>query len=233
MNEININPTGVDFSSVRAEGVSDDAIARLANMPTYSGPSMPGGVELSDDAFDRMLAGAMNQGPMMVEPVREDPVKKRALIMKLQRYKEVFAHVLRDINLSGLDFKSQQELEGLLDEVRLVVSTKNCRNMFKQTFLAGISAIENLIAPRVNLRVQGLTQALAQSQEVQDLLNEISLEHQEYIYTKPEYRIMMTVTQTCLALHYSNKQMDNVKHVVREHLDKEVDEGEVEEYDDL
>ena len=106
---ININPGGVDFSSVRAAGVSDNAISRLANMPSTSGPTVE---ESSDTQFEAMLASIGVEGP------GGDPVEKRALMMKIQRYKEVFAHVLRDINLSGLEFKTQQDLEGLLDEVR-------------------------------------------------------------------------------------------------------------------
>ena len=157
--------------------------------------------------------------PMRAPPVHDDPVivhvshaqtneaadkaRRHAAISRIKKYRESFAAV------KAMQFNenaSTEALEAHLEDIRVLVSSKNTALLVKGAYLAGVRGIE-VGAAAVGMRSYGLTQILSQSAEVDGLLKEITCEmHIPHI--PAHVRLMMATFQTVFVLDSANKRAE-------------------------
>lgn len=209
MKEIALNGAKVDYSGVQA----DNRVIELD--------------DVSDDIGDfKYMEDDLMQFDFNAKPlIQDDPVEKRAILMKVKSYKQLFEKHLTDIDLSNLDLRSIDELTVLLKEIRLLVSNRNTANMIKGSFMTGVTVVES-VSPMVGLQLQGLT-ACMNTEEINDILNEIHLENQEYTHQPATTRLFLSVMKTAMVLHMHNKQQSTIPQ------DYNLDETVEDTYDDL
>jgi len=91
-----------------------------------------------------------------------------------------------------------------LDQCRYTVSVRNADKWLSTIINKGVIFAELLICSQTPLKVAGLAQCWNQSTSIQELVEEISLEHSKLTYTKPEYRLMIAVAALVAELHTMN-----------------------------
>lgn len=149
-----------------------------------------------------------------------DPAK-RGVILKIQRYFQAFPSQTSSFRSKSLESMSVLELEKVLEEVRISVSTQNGGNFYKQMGLAGLNVLET-VGSGVGLRLNGLTQSLAMDQAFDDIMKEISAEFGGVTYLKPQYRLLLLIGQRAYAIHALNSLTADQKTQVIQHAQEQV-----------
>ena len=157
-------------------------------------------------------------------------IEKQKLKNKVLRYKELFPHYMRNIEfkLEDLDNLDIEQLENLIEELSVVVNTRNSSNLTQMLYFTTTSVFETT-STRFGMQVNGLTEALKQNQAVIDCLNELSLKYENDMYMAPEVRLGYLTAQTVLQLHNLNKSGNTISN----YLNKKVPDEIVNKYKDL
>lgn len=156
-----------------------------------------------------------NNTPEIDYQEEDNPEDKRKRLLVISRYKNSkrFSKFLKDqgfnFNTKHISGLSNEELETMINDIRFCISTKNTNNMIEQVSTKGIVLLENLLRPVYN--IDGLSQVLTNDQTYLDLVEELTLEHSNYFYVKPEYRLMYCVTSSAYIIHTQKIMLDNMK----------------------
>ena len=142
-----------------------------------------------------------------------DTQKTRAMICRYRNNKK-FGPYLKD-NGFKLDDKTLNKLdsEGLaqmLEKIQFAVCNKNSEGVFKTSVLAGLQGAEHVGENYLGLHVTGLTATLSANEEFKDLLEEIMLENQLLVYTKPTWRLLYMILSTGMSLHQAKSAFNNM-----------------------
>jgi hypothetical protein len=150
-----------------------------------------------------------------IDYTEEDNVEdRRKRLMIIERYKNSkrFGSWLKkqgfDFNLKSLKDKTNEELDVMINDIRFCISTKNTNNMYETATTKGILIIENLLRPIY--KVDGLSQVLSNDPMYLDLIEEILLEKQNYIYVKPEYRLLYCVLSSAYIVHNQHIMLEKL-----------------------
>lgn len=163
-----------------------------------------------------------------VKEVRSTP-ERRILLMKIKQYHNRFKDHLKDLKHKDLEKKTEEELEDILKEIQLVVSNKNSGNTLKIAFNSVMPLYELTMVNYAGIRCQGISHLTAQDPQIDMILDEIQLEYFNNItYIKPEYRLIMSILKSTVALHSINTAK-----MQRSKLDEPLQQDTKEEYDDL
>jgi hypothetical protein len=158
-----------------------------------------------------------------------EEIKERVLLKrKILQYKVTFPHLLKEYEFGNLDDLTPEQLENLLTEFQIVVNTSNS-GFFTKTLYFESLRIGERISPIVNLRINGLAEALHSQQAVHDTLNELSLKYQDESVTSPEARLAYLTLSTAMSLHKLNTSRD----IINSELNKKIDQKTVDEFKDL
>ena len=136
---------------------------------------------------------------------------------KIGKFLQTQGFKLDDKYINKLD---QQGLEDLLGRIRFATGNRNSDQLFKSGIIGGIHAFEYVGQNYLDMKIQGLTATLNQSEQFNDIVDEIMLEHQLMIYTRPEVRLAYLVLSTSLQLHTFNDQLAKMSPQQREELAK-------------
>ena len=157
---------------------------------------------------------------------------KTTLKNTIMKYKLIFGKYLEVFNdrldASSLDSMTVDELNILLDEIRVSVGCRGSANLIKSGYNNAAGILEN-IAPAVNMNLRGLQAAVTGNEMLQETLDEISLEYSELSYVPPLYRLMYQSAYIVLALNQVNK--DNEK--IRLFNDSLIPQNIINEFQDL
>ena len=83
------------------------------------------------------------------------------------------------------------------------------------------------------MKIQGLAMATAQDQEVNDILNELSLKYQKYMFVEPEYRLLFAMAKITIGITQGNKMIELSKNNLKERVDWNIANNIEQEYSDL
>lgn len=127
--------------------------------------------------------------PEQVREVREvsTVANRLASTRMIHAYRDRFGDMMSDPlikQIKSLDAKSDEELDGLLTEVKYAVFSRTQPAILKETYFALIEANETLFGAR------GLHDRLRKDDHIQDLLDEVNIKYQHYMYVEPEYRLI-------------------------------------------
>lgn len=187
----------------------------MMDLPNLNEEEVPQQEEVSKVNDDAELNDILNERDYDYAPVvetSEQRIEKTKLIMKLKRYKEIYAKHLEDFDLSKahLDTLSFHELGLLLEEVKFHVGCRNSADFFLKSTLTGLAVGEKLTSQFTPLKVEGLTYILAQDDEFKNIVEEIGLEYQDLTYAPPHIRLMYIISKTAFALHNQNLQKEMI-----------------------
>ena len=149
---------------------------------------------------------------------------------KILRYQTLFPHYLSHVQykFQDLDIMTEDQLDYLLKELDIIISSSNNSMLTHTVFYGAIDTTEKL-APIFSFNLSGLSQTLKEDQEVNDILNELSLKYDDITATPPEYRIILKILKTGFVLNAQNKH--NVRY--KEYLEKSISRDVQEKYKNL
>lgn len=135
-----------------------------------------------------------------------DAQQARARIMRYRTSKK-FGKFLKEAGFK-LDDKvlnklDEESLISLQERVAFAVSNKNSEGLFKSGVMGALQGAEFLGENVLGLHVQGLTATLNQSEAFHELVEELMLENQFMVYTKPQWRLLYMIISTGMAIHNS------------------------------
>lgn len=139
---------------------------------------------------------------------------KRKCLMIIARYKNSkrFGSWLKtqgfEFNTKALKDKSMDELENMINDIRFCISTKNTNNMYETGATKGVLILENMIRPVY--KVDGLSQVLSNDPMYLDLIEELLLERANYVYVKPEYRLLYCVLSSAYIVHTQHTALEKL-----------------------
>lgn len=151
------------------------------------------------DRSDAGLSSTMSAQEARMKIVRYRNSNKFSKFLKESGFK------LDDRTLNKL---SDEDLEALYEKVQFAVSQKNSERLFKAGVMGVMHGYEYVGQKFLGLNIDGLTAVLNADEQFNDTLEEIMLENQMMVYTKPEWRLIYQVLQTSMMLHKSRAAFD-------------------------
>lgn len=150
-------------------------------------------------------------------------IKEQAIKNKILRYKVAFGHYLMayDYKIQDLDNMGTAELETLLMEIEISVSSRTSGNMISSYYLGGVSTIEK-IAPILGMNLKGLSVVLGENQQIKETLEELSIKYDVAHYSKPEIRLAYLTLQSIMAINSHNKKVAETQKILNEKVSKDV-----------
>lgn len=110
-----------------------------------------------------------------------------ACMRMIKAYEERFGEYFPDSlssQLEGLERRDEADLEELLSEVKYCVFSKTQPGILKSTYFALVEGNEHMFG------ADGLHARLKEDQHIIDLLDEVNIKYQHYMYVEPEYRLI-------------------------------------------
>lgn len=187
--------------------------------------------------FDAIFDSQNNQDPSEQSSVREQPPeveisredRQKIIFTRLQlktqilRWKETFPQQLSvyDYKMQNLDSLSNGELEELLDELSMAVSTRNSSGLTKMFYYTGAEVFEKG-GVMLGFKIQGVANALMQNQAISHCLDEIMLKYEKSLYTPPELRLAYLTMQSIITLHKLNSNQDVINSAMNKKVAPEI-----------
>lgn len=140
----------------------------------------------------------------------QDEFHKRKLILKIKAYASAFPQFCGELVASKLlEEMSIPQLEKLLREVKFAVAARTSGIVTKQAAAGAVVFAEatlkgmgwEVAGPAVSL------QEVARSEEYNMLITECTLEYMDWIYQKPEYRLLAYLGQTIIQMDKINRRV--------------------------
>ena len=146
----------------------------------------------------------MEVGMGFNQPAEESPKdfkERKDLIQKIRKYRETFEIV----NRIGFDENgSLFHLRAVLEETRNIVSNRNTSILMKRSYITGCQGLE-LIGSKVGAKLQGYTDLMSRSAEVDSILAELRCEI-NVGYVPPWKRLMFVSLSSAYVVHSLNSK---------------------------
>lgn len=164
--------------------------------------------------------------------VDQDVVDSHKIRISIVRYYQTFSKYLDmygdRLSLVNLEPLTKQELEILLQEVKITVGCRSSSSLISNLYFGSLAMAEAL-APKVNMKLDGLANAIASNQNIVETIKEISLEYESMSYIPPIYRLALFTSQSILYVNNHNKAEEKKKDFLNEKVNNEI----VNEFDDI
>ena len=197
---INIS-NGVDMTSIGVaksiqfaeseDNVADDEVnfntSKLSDVPTHSAP---------------------------VYTDIDEKKHHRSLIKVLRGYNaSTFAKrgILSEFEFNALNTHSIDELETMLEDVKLAVSMHNSQSFSVDMFKMGIFGIEKAVTSAGIADLTGFTLAMLTTPNMNDYLEELALDMQEYTCVRPSIKIGFIAVQKAMQVSATNEAKKQLK----------------------
>ena len=150
----------------------------------------------------------------------EEVEKKQKLIIMISRYKESprFKSYLESLgfNLSPCSLKSKsiEDLEQLLQELKVSVSNKNSSSIVNEIYYLGTGIAEGVSQhPKIKDKCDllGLTKNIKENEEIQDCIECLSLSYGDICSISPEKKIVMLTLSSALKTASINRMLKTLK----------------------
>jgi len=133
----------------------------------------------------------------------ENKLRKRQIINKIRKYKELFKKDTDEFDTSYVWVRSLSDLETLLENVEFCVAVRQSGKHSRTIFLSGLQIWEQL-GKKLRFQLDGLTGVAAQSPELMETVDECSIKYSNDMAVDPLYRLAMHIGQLSLAIHHAN-----------------------------
>lgn len=141
-------------------------------------------------------------------------IERRKKIMRIKNWCGGFRDALGDfIKDKHLEKLSDTELDALLEECKFIVASKTTGLVTDQTALSVVDWIQDGLKEHTSLKVDGpkvSLKQLAASKDCMDLIKELTLEYADFVYQRPEYRMILFLVNGVYAIHALNKDAQHL-----------------------
>lgn len=202
----NINTSGLDLSDIAKKTVTLDASAPQRTNTPYNEPAEP--MPMPTQSYEPMSSltySAYEPMPSLVpQPTAEEAKKRKVMLSKINRYKNSF-EVLKGVMID--DSASMDDLEGKLEEMRLMISTKNSHTIFKTVYVTGVKAVE-IVGGKTGMKLYGLADLTNKSPEIDSILKEIECEIDILNNVSPTNRLIIATVGCAIACDTINRRSE-------------------------
>jgi hypothetical protein len=216
-----------------AEYIGNQSIDRFG---LYIGRDIPKARVKDDDpevteAVRRMhasIAPSMSANDMEIHSIAAAPNKahKLTMVRMIRAYKEKFekhfSKALKD-ELRELEKKDVEELTVILEEVKFEVFSKTQPKIINKTFFNLVQNVEGLFG------ADGLANDMRDEETINDVLTEVSIKYQHYMYVEPEYRLLYFAFSAGMIRQHINKRANHTK----DFLNRKVSDDIINKFSDL
>ena len=190
--------------------------------------------ESNEIDFQQMIEDAIEEeesNPNFLDILSsEELIYRTKLLNKANRYQELFPDYLTSIDSSAFNNMSIDQLEKITEQQKFIVGTRNSGEFLKSTF-SGLIYTAECIGPMIKMDLEGLSARVMTNPETDLLLKELSLEHEDLVYTSPMLRMTMLVGMSIQQQNAINKQKKLI--ATAEELSEPVDEKLQKKYEDI
>jgi hypothetical protein len=147
----------------------------------------------------------------------EDRVKRRQLIMTIQRYYSSvrFAkYLIKNELVEDLAKLTSPEMTQLLSDIKFSIQNRNTGDMIQRGVPELICAAEPLVSRFYD--VKGVSSVLVRSETFKDILEEVALESQVFSDTPASTRLLYEVVKACFFTHEMNAAHRKAAEAVKE-----------------
>ena len=154
----------------------------------------------------------------LTKPNTEQIQEHQELCLMLSRYgsSERFGDYLKSLSFQLVPAKLKklnvEQLHEMLDRVRTSIANKTVSDIWTNSIMSGIGAIENVCSmTRLNdtIKLKGLSEVLSTDEGFLDLLEELKLNNQNLAYVSPYTRLTYILLTSIARVHGINTMMDN------------------------
>ena len=154
----------------------------------------------------------------MNKPNTEQIQEHQELCLMLSRYgsSERFGDYLKSLTFQLTPAKLRklnlEQLHEMLDRVRTSIANKTVSDIWTNSIMYGIGAVENVCTmTRLNdtIKLKGLSEVLSEDEGFLDLLEELKLNNQNLAYVSPYTRLAYILLTSIARVHGINVMMDN------------------------
>ena len=163
-------------------------------------------------------------GVVTADMSTEERSRWQSLLLTLSRYgaSRRFGELLRSygFNLSTTALKrlDLDELEDVLDRVRVCCQQSTVESMFSQAALSAVGFVESAVCATPTLKdkvlISGLTEGLRQDESFMSALEQLSIDMGSFVACPPEYRLMMAFVAAAGRTHAVNLFMKKRKDMI-------------------
>jgi hypothetical protein len=189
-------------------------------------------VEKQDDFIEEMLK---MQQQVPIKPVFdpsmltiEESSKRRELIIKINRYKLQFPHLLGEWASTDLLIKSIPELENIHNDIRLTIQNNGVNKMGLIAYSSCLEIVESC-GPTLNMELQGLSTICMKNEEIVSAVNELMIESCSTKVMPAHTRLVILTAGVIMSLNNHNKK--NI--IINNFSNKELTDEFVDKYKDL
>ena len=208
-NVVEINDTNIDLNKILPAVNKTETIEPKDDFTkNFFIPDIP--TRLITEKYNKIIESAKTPQQLKKEQITaEAPEARRLRLLILNRYKlsQRFGQYLTDLGFkldnSQLSMLTIPELDSLINDIRFCVSTKNVNSFWQDACVHGVGVAERIISPFYN--ITGLSQVLSHDDTYKDVCEELILEHQNYLYCKPEYRLLYCIVKNASLVHEQHK----------------------------
>lgn len=144
---------------------------------------------------------------------------KLTMIRMIRAYKEKFEkHFSKALKeeLRDLEKKDVEELQVVLEEVKFEVFSKTQPKIINSTFFNLVKNVEPLFG------AEGLSNDMREQETIHDVLTEVSIKYQHYMYVEPEYRLLYFTFTAGMMRQQMNKRGSHTKDFLKRTVDQEI-----------
>ena len=204
------HPSSLSSDVLSSEAVSFDDVSSLPQVGTTASTTLPGGVKVSvprDPAPPKDIAKYL-QNP-------EDIRTNQRLRIALGRYNTspIFAQHLVScgfqLNPSALKSLDNDELDELLQRVRVTCQSMNSSDSLERMIFAATSMLEHASQQNPKVKavcdLRGFTQALQGSAQVKQSIELVRLENGDLLQLPPVIGLIVALAQTAASVNLVNR----------------------------
>jgi hypothetical protein len=143
--------------------------------------------------------------------------------VSFKKYLEAYQQKI--LEMDDLDIS---QLNQLLSEIQISVSSRTSGQMIKGYYNSLMSTVE-YIAPVINMNLSGLSKILAETQEIQECIEELNIKYDIMKHVPPESRLLLTTLNCILAVNRENKKLAKITNLMAQPVRDE----HIQEFNDL
>ena len=214
----------LDFQLNNNEDLNLDDIKNLSivppSKPTFNAPPrhQPKPQPRQYFTADQLMGGKMSYGKMNSDD--DDDKERSDIIAKLHKYQSSFT-VCAALNIN-FDAKTSV-LKCKLEDCRNAVNNKNTHAIFKTTYLTTVKGVE-FIGSRSGMKLYGLSSMLGQSEEVDSILKEMSIEMMGGFRLPAHQRLIMCTLSSAMIINNMNSKAELLNNFTKEPIKEDIED---------
>jgi hypothetical protein len=137
-------------------------------------------------------------------------IRRGKMLSDINRFREKLGKYLDEIDFTGLELKSNEQLEQIINDIAIQIKIKGNEQSRLYLYGIGFTMLENIAVQMTPVKCQGLKDSLLENKEVLDIITEINMKYRGNLMDdlEPEYRLAIAILYGMSSLHKINTAGD-------------------------